>query len=96
MPKVTVKDVADHVEHLVRLAGIDHVGIGGDLDGIETTPDGLEGVEAYPNLIAELLRRGMSEKDAAKLTGGNILRVLAAAENVAAGLAGETPSDARP
>ncbi|OSZ72868.1 membrane dipeptidase [Sphingomonas sp. IBVSS1] len=95
-PEVGIKDVADHIQHLVKLAGIDHVGIGGDLDGIDSTPSGLEGVETYPALIAELLRRGMSEADCEKIAGGNLLRVLAAAETVAAGMAGETPPDVKP
>ncbi|KAB7644950.1 dipeptidase [Polymorphobacter fuscus] len=92
MPAVTLAEVADHIDHLAKVAGHDHVGIGGDLDGIDTTPTGLEGVETYPALIAELLRRGWSDADAAKLAGGNILRVLEAAEKVAAGLKDEVPS----
>ena len=95
-PPVGINDVADHVMHMVKLAGVDHVGIGGDLDGIDSTPTGLEGVETYPALIAELLRRGMSEADAEKIAGGNLLRVMEAAEKVAAGMAGETPPDVKP
>jgi membrane dipeptidase len=89
---VTLAEVADHLDHLAKIAGHDHVGIGGDLDGIDTTPTGLEGVETYPALIAELLKRGWSEADCEKLAGGNILRVLEAAEKVAAGMKGEVPS----
>ncbi|OYU15784.1 MAG: membrane dipeptidase [Alphaproteobacteria bacterium PA4] len=96
MPPVTLAQVADHLDHLARIAGHDHVGIGSDLDGIDTTPTGLEGVETYPALIAELLRRGWSEEDCRKLAGGNVLRVLETAEKVAAGLAGEVPSAAVP
>ncbi len=96
MPPVTLSDVADHIDYLAKIAGHDHVGIGSDLDGIDTTPTGLEGVETYPALIAELLRRGWSTADAQKLAGGNILRVLAAAESVAAGLRDEVPSAATP
>jgi membrane dipeptidase len=92
MPPVTLAEVADHLDHLARIAGHDHVGIGSDLDGIDTTPTGLEGVETYPALIAELLKRGWSEADCEKLAGGNILRVLEAAEKVAAGMKGEIPS----
>jgi membrane dipeptidase len=92
MPPVTISDVADHFDHIAKIAGHDHVGIGGDLDGIDSTPTGLEGVEAYPALIAELLRRGWSEADCEKLAGGNILRVLEAAEKVAAGMRDEQPS----
>ncbi len=92
MPAVTLAEVADHLDHLAKVAGHDHVGIGSDLDGIDTTPTGLEGVETYPALIAELLRRGWSEEDCRKLAGGNILRVLEAVEKVATGMQGEVPS----
>jgi membrane dipeptidase len=95
-PAVGVKDVADHIDHLVKAMGVDHVGIGGDLDGIESTPTGLEGVETYPVLIAELLRRGYSETDCEKIAGGNLLRVMEAAEKVAAGLKGQVPPDVKP
>ena len=95
-PPVGIKDVADHIDHLVKYAGIDAVGIGGDLDGIDSTPTGLEGVETYPALIAELLRRGYSEGDCEKIAGGNLLRVMAAAETVAAGMAGQLPPDVKP
>ena len=96
MPAVTLAQVADHLDHLAKVAGHDHIGIGGDLDGIDTTPTGLEGVETYPALIAELLRRGWSEADCAKLAGGNILRVLEAAEKISATLKAEVPSAAQP
>ena len=96
MPAVTLADVADHLDHMAKIAGHDHIGIGSDLDGIDTTPTGLEGVETYPALIAELLRRGWSDADCAELAGGNVLRVLEAAEKVSAGMQGETPSAAMP
>lgn len=96
MPKVTLAEVADHLDQLAKVAGHDHVGIGADLDGIETTPEGLNGVDTYPALIAELLRRGWSDADCAKLAGGNILRVMEAVEKVSAGMQGEVPSAARP
>lgn len=96
LPPVGLADVADHIAHLVKLAGVDHVGIGGDLDGIDSTPAGLEGVETYPALIAELLQRGFSEADCEKIAGGNLLRAMEAAEKVAAGMAGELPADVRP
>ena len=92
MPPVTLAEVADHLDQLAKVAGHDHVGIGSDLDGIDTTPTGLEGVETYPALIAELLKRGWSEADCEKLAGGNILRVLEAAEKVAAEMKDEIPS----
>ena len=68
--------VADHIEHVARVAGHDHVGIGGDLDGIPFSVGGLDGVEDYPLLFAELIRRGWSDANLAKLAGGNVLRAL--------------------
>jgi membrane dipeptidase len=88
-PPVTVATVADHVEHIARIAGYDHVGIGADLDGIDATPDGMTGVQAYPLLFAELIRRGWSDANLAKLAGGNVLRVLRRAEQVAASMKNE-------
>ena len=84
-PTVTLGQVADHVEHIARVAGVDHVGIGSDYDGVgNALPKGLEDVATYPALFAELMRRGWSDGDVAKLAGGNILRVMEAAERVAA------------
>jgi membrane dipeptidase len=80
--EATVSDVADHVEHVAALAGVDHVGIGSDLDGIESVPVGLEDVSKFPALFAELARRGWSEPDLRKLAGENVLRVLREAEAV--------------
>jgi membrane dipeptidase len=85
-PSATLAQVADHIEHIRLIAGIDHVGIGSDFDGIEDTPVGLEGVNGYPALFVELMRRGWTDSDVAKLAGGNLLRVMAGAEQVAAGL----------
>ena len=82
-PVATESTVADHLDHMREAAGIDHVGIGGDYDGTAFTPSGLEDVAGYPNLIAELLRRGWSDSDLAKLTWRNAVRVLADAESVA-------------
>ena len=90
-PAVSVKEVADHIEHVARVAGHDHVGIGADLDGIPYTPTGLEGVETYPRLFAELIRRGWNDADLAKLAGGNVLRALRRAEAVA-GLMRNSPA----
>lgn len=81
-----VAKVADHVDHIVKVAGIDHVGLGGDFDGIDRTPVGLEDVSAYPRLTDELLRRGYSEADLHKLLGGNVLRAMRSAEAAAAEL----------
>ncbi|MFD7885414.1 dipeptidase [Streptomyces bauhiniae] len=82
-PVATVSTVADHLDHMREAAGIDHLGIGGDYDGTAFTPDGLNDVSGYPNLIAELLDRGWSKPDLAKLTWQNAVRVLGAAEDVA-------------
>jgi membrane dipeptidase len=82
-PKATLPMVADHIDHIRAVAGIDHIGIGGDLDGIEAVVEGLEDVSKYPALSAELLRRGYSEKDVAKILGGNVLRVMRRAEQIA-------------
>jgi membrane dipeptidase len=79
-PRATLKDVADHVDHVRAVAGVGHVGIGGDYDGTDQLPDGLEDVSCYPALIDELLSRGWSEADLAWLTSGNILRVMRDAE----------------
>jgi membrane dipeptidase len=88
----TLSEVADHVEHIVKVAGVDHVGIGSDFDGIDgTAPKGLEGVETYPALFAELARRGWSDADLAKLAGGNVLRVMERVEAVAAGMRSAPP-----
>ncbi|MFF9486774.1 dipeptidase [Streptomyces sp. NPDC014676] len=85
-PVATVSTVADHLDHMREVAGVDHLGIGGDYDGTAFTPDGLNDVSAYPNLIAELLDRGWSKADLAKLTWKNAVRVLGAAEDVARNL----------
>ncbi|MFJ8696647.1 dipeptidase [Streptomyces roseolilacinus] len=82
-PVATVATVADHLDHMREAAGVDHVGIGGDFDGTAFTPEGLEDVAGYPNLIAELLARGWSRTDLSKLTWRNAVRVLRDAEAVA-------------
>ena len=95
VPPVPLATVADHIDHVRKVAGIDHVGIGSDFDGIRTTPVGLEDVSTYPALLAELLRRGYSEKEVKKVAGLNLLRVFRQAEKVAARLQRKTtPSDA--
>ena len=81
--EVTIAQVADHVEHVRKVAGVDHVGIGGDYDGNTSWPTGLEDVSAYPRLFAELVRRGWSEADLAKLAQGNLLRAMRGAEAAA-------------
>lgn len=82
-PIATVSTVADHLDHMREVVGVDHLGIGGDYDGTAFTPDGLNDVSGYPNLLAELLDRGWSKPDLAKLTWQNAVRVLGAAEDVA-------------
>jgi membrane dipeptidase len=82
-PVVTVAMVADHIDHIAKVAGVDHVGIGSDYDGVgKDLPTGLEDVSTYPALMAEMMRRGWSDADVAKLAGGNILRVMEQAEAV--------------
>ena len=75
-PRATIGDVVKHIEHLREVAGIDHVGLGGDYDGVEQQPDGLEDVSRYPRLLEALTERGWSHRDLAKLKGLNVLRVL--------------------
>jgi len=82
-PKATLAQVADHIEHVRDVAGVDAVGLGSDFDGITEVPAGLEDVSKFPDLIAELLKRGWSEQDVKKVAGLNALRVLRAAERVA-------------
>lgn len=82
-PVTTLAQVADHIDHIRQTAGVDHVGLGSDFDGIEDAPVGLEGADRYPALLEELMRRGWSDADIAKLAGENLLRVMAAAEKVA-------------
>ena len=80
--KATLADVANHMDHVRKVAGADHVGVGGDFDGIQTVPAGLEDVSKYPALTAELLRRGWPDEDVRKALGLNLLRVLRRAEEV--------------
>lgn len=82
-PRATLEDVVAHCEHVREVAGIDHIGLGGDYDGVDRLPDGLEDVSCYPNLIAALADRGWSRQDLGKLTSRNILRVLQAADDSA-------------
>ncbi|MEU6664089.1 dipeptidase [Streptomyces sp. NPDC046821] len=82
-PVATAATVADHLDHMREVAGVDHIGIGGDYDGTAFVPQGLDDVSGYPNLIAELIERGWSDADLAKLTWRNAVRVLGAAEDVA-------------
>src|SRR6266567_1922548 len=95
-PAATLAQVADHVDHVREVAGIDHVGIGGDYDGTDQLPDGLQDVSCYPGLIAELLARGWSEADCGQLASGNILRVMHEAQAAAGPIsARQAPAQAR-
>ncbi len=91
-PPATLAQVADHIEHIAKVAGVDHVGLGSDFDGLSNQlPAGLQDVTTYPALLAEMMRRGWSNADVAKLAGGNVLRVMEQAEAVAASMRGEAP-----
>ncbi|HEV2594103.1 MAG TPA: dipeptidase [Sphingomicrobium sp.] len=96
-PRADVRIIADHIDHVASVAGHDHVGIGGDLDGIgiDEAPAGMNSVSGYPLLFAELIRRGWSDEDLAKLAGGNVLRAMRKAEAVAASMKDEPPAMAR-
>jgi len=93
-PRAGVGLIADHIEHVAKVAGYDHVGIGGDLDGIgyDEAPAGMNSVSGYPLLFAELIRRGWSDANLAKLAGGNVLRVMRRAKAVAASMKDEPPA----
>jgi membrane dipeptidase len=87
----SVMDVADHVAHIRKVAGVDHVGLGGDYDGFRGSVTGLEDVSKYPNLLAELMRRGWTATEIKKLAGRNVLRVMRDAERIAKQLQREPP-----
>jgi membrane dipeptidase len=89
-PRASLIDVANHIDHIKAVAGIDHIGLGSDFDGITSVPIGLEDVSTYPALIAELLHRGYSDDDIRKITNHNILRVLRDVEATAATMGGKT------
>ena len=91
-PKATMEDVIAHIQHVRDVAGIDHVGLGGDYDGVDSLPVGLEGVDGYSVLLAELMKRGWTEADIRKLSGENTLRAMRRVEAVAAAKAAERPS----
>lgn len=91
-PKAVLADVADHLDHIKKVAGPEHVGLGGDFDGIDTVIEGLEDVSTYPALFAEMARRGWTERELRGLAGENVLRALTQAEAVAARLQRERPA----
>jgi membrane dipeptidase len=91
-PPVTLGEVAEHIEHISTVAGVDHVGLGSDFDGIPETPQGLEGVDRYPALLEELARRGWSDAALAKLAGENLMRVMGQVQAVSARLRAAPPA----
>lgn len=94
-PAVDLRQVADHIDHIRRVAGVDHVGIGSDFDGIPEGPIGLEGVDCFPALLVELMRRGWSDADVAKVAGGNMLRVMESVEAQSARLQSATAASGK-
>ncbi|HEX6975535.1 MAG TPA: dipeptidase [Vicinamibacterales bacterium] len=88
-PRATIADAADHIDHIRKVAGVDHIGLGGDFDGIESVVLGLEDVSKYPDLVAELLRRGYKDDEVKKIIGGNVLRVMREVEKVSKRLQAE-------
>ena len=93
-PPSPITVMANHIEHVVKMAGYNHVGIGADLDGVPFTTVGMEDVAGYPNIFAELIKRGWSDANLAKLAGGNILRVMRSAEARAVAMKDVPPSTA--
>lgn len=91
VPLATISDMANHIDHVRRLSGIDHIGIGGDYDGMPTGPVGMEDVSGYPALFAELARRGYSQAELEKISFRNMMRVMRGAETYAASVAGMAP-----
>lgn len=95
LPRATLSDVADHIDHIKRVAGAAHVGLGGDYDGITDVVQGLEDVSKYPDLLAELMKRGWTDQELKQLAGENVLRAMSQAETVAARLQRERPASTR-
>ncbi|HEX6984833.1 MAG TPA: membrane dipeptidase, partial [Planctomycetaceae bacterium] len=95
LPAGTIHDVVDHIDHIAKVAGVDHVGLGSDYDGIDTLPKQLEDVSTYPLVTQALLDRGYSEEDVRKILGLNALRVLRAADEAAARMNAEPPQGGR-
>jgi membrane dipeptidase len=90
-PHATLADVVAHIQHVRAVAGVDHVGLGGDFDGVGSLPDGITGVDAYPEILAALMAAGWTEADIRKIAGENMLRVMRAVEAVAASKSGQRP-----
>ena len=96
IPHAGIADVVAHIQHVRDVAGIDHVGLGGDFDGVDALPDGISGVDAYPRILAALMANGWTEADIRKLAGENVLRTMRAVEAVSASKRAERPSLAAP
>ncbi|RZJ34848.1 MAG: membrane dipeptidase, partial [Brevundimonas sp.] len=92
IPHAGVADVVAHIQHVRDVAGIDHVGLGGDFDGVDALPDGISGVDAYPRILAALMANGWTEADIRKLAGENVLRVMRAVEAASTGKSADRPS----
>ncbi|RZJ80420.1 MAG: membrane dipeptidase, partial [Brevundimonas sp.] len=90
-PRASIADIVAHIQHVREVAGIDHVGLGGDFDGTTSTPDGASGVDAYPAILVALMEAGWSEADIRKIAGQNVLRVMRAVEAVAAAKRDDPP-----
>jgi len=88
--------IADHIDHAVKVGGVDHVGLGSDFDGIDSAPRGMEDVSKLPTLVRELARRGYSETDLEKILGGNLLRVMRRVEDVARQMRMQTTTGEKP
>lgn len=91
-PNATLEDVVAHIQHVRDVAGIDHVGLGGDFDGVGSLPVGVDGVDAYPRILTELMRRGWTEADIRKISGENLLRVMRGVEQAATARRGDRPN----
>ena len=85
VPRPPMKSLIDHIEHVARVAGVDHAGIGSDFDGIPSTPEGIDSAADLPKIASELRKRGFTQAEVAKVFSGNVLRVMRAAEKIAAG-----------
>jgi membrane dipeptidase len=94
-PAATIAQVADHIDHIRKVAGIDNIGLGGDYDGMDSAPVGMEDVSGYPALFVELAKRGYGQADLEKISSRNIIRALRQAEQTAVSLKGTPPSEAR-
>ena len=96
VPRPPLSALIDHFDHMIKIAGVDHVGVGSDFDGVECLPQGIDGVQDLPKITAELVKRGYSAEDLHKILGGNLLRVFAEVERVSRQIQSEQNPDRRP